>query len=150
MARVSPHAEAARFRRDGRAVEGARLESVCRATYRGFESHSLRHSVCCCRDFPRALGHSLRKPRDSAGSWQRLPSASEPETAGSGVLRPNTFSTRCVAIATPVNMPQPRIPCTEPHGFDPFERSEPALDRSQVPTRPHPQFQSRYHPESAR
>ena len=30
-------------RRDGRAVEGARLESVCRATYRGFESHSLRH-----------------------------------------------------------------------------------------------------------
>jgi hypothetical protein len=42
-------------------------------------------------------------------------------------LRPNTFSTRCVAIATPVNMPQPRIPCTEPHGFDPFERSEPAV-----------------------
>ena len=42
MARVSPYAEAARFRRDGRAVEGARLESVCRATYRGFESHSLR------------------------------------------------------------------------------------------------------------
>ncbi len=38
------------FRRDGRAVEGARLESVCRATYRGFESHSLRHLVCCCRD----------------------------------------------------------------------------------------------------
>ncbi len=66
------------------------------------------------------------------------------------LLRPNTFSTRCVAIATPVNMPQPRIPCTEPQGFDPFERSEPALDRSQVPTRPHPQFQSRYHPESAR
>ena len=24
-------------------------------------------------------------------------------------------------------MPQPRIPCTEPHGFDPFERSEPAV-----------------------
>ncbi len=31
--------------RDGRAVEGARLESVCRETYRGFESHSLRQ-VC--------------------------------------------------------------------------------------------------------
>jgi hypothetical protein len=30
------------FWRDGRAVEGARLESVCRETYRGFESHSLR------------------------------------------------------------------------------------------------------------
>ena len=24
-------------------------------------------------------------------------------------------------------MPQPRIPCTEPHGFHPFERSEPAV-----------------------
>ena len=32
-------------RRVGRAVEGARLESVCRATYRGFESHSLRHLI---------------------------------------------------------------------------------------------------------
>ena len=30
-------------RRVGRAVEGARLESVCRETYRGFESHTLRH-----------------------------------------------------------------------------------------------------------
>ena len=30
-------------RRDGRAVEGARLESVYTATYRGFESLSLRH-----------------------------------------------------------------------------------------------------------
>ncbi len=38
-------AAAEKFWRDGRAVEGARLESVCRATYRGFESHSLRHLV---------------------------------------------------------------------------------------------------------
>ncbi len=37
-----PVERTARIRRDGRAVEGARLESVCRATYRGFESHSLR------------------------------------------------------------------------------------------------------------
>ncbi len=38
------------FRRDGRAVEGARLESACTERYRGFESHSLRHLVCGCRD----------------------------------------------------------------------------------------------------
>ena len=30
-------------RRDGRVAEGARLESVYTATYRGFESLSLRH-----------------------------------------------------------------------------------------------------------
>jgi hypothetical protein len=32
-----------KYRRDGRAVEGARLESVYTATYQGFESLSLRH-----------------------------------------------------------------------------------------------------------
>ena len=32
------------LRRDGRVAEGARLESVYTATYRGFESLSLRHS----------------------------------------------------------------------------------------------------------
>jgi hypothetical protein len=42
-----------------------------------------RHSVCCCRDFPRALGHSLRNLRDSAGSWPLSFGVSEPETAGS-------------------------------------------------------------------
>ena len=31
------------LRRDGRVAEGARLESVYTATYRGFESLSLRH-----------------------------------------------------------------------------------------------------------
>jgi hypothetical protein len=31
------------YRRDGRVVEGARLESVYTATYRGFEPLSLRH-----------------------------------------------------------------------------------------------------------
>ncbi len=31
-------------RRDDRVDEGARLESECAATYRGFESHSLRHT----------------------------------------------------------------------------------------------------------
>jgi hypothetical protein len=33
------------LRRDGRAVEGARLESVYTATYRGFESLSLRQTI---------------------------------------------------------------------------------------------------------
>ncbi len=32
-------------RRDARAAESARLESVCGATHRGFESHSLRRTV---------------------------------------------------------------------------------------------------------
>ena len=32
-------------RRDGRVVEGARLESVYTATYRGFQPHSLRQSL---------------------------------------------------------------------------------------------------------
>ena len=31
------------FWRDDRVDEGARLERECAATYRGFESHSLRH-----------------------------------------------------------------------------------------------------------
>ncbi len=35
--------EVTQYRRDGRVVEGARLESVYTATYRGFESLSLRH-----------------------------------------------------------------------------------------------------------
>ncbi len=43
-----------------------------------------RHTVCRCGDFPRALGHSLRNPRDSAGSWPSNPRVSEPETSGSG------------------------------------------------------------------
>ncbi len=42
-----------------------------------------RHSVCCCRDFPRALGHSPRNSRDSAGFCAFDSGASEPETAGS-------------------------------------------------------------------
>ena len=33
------------FGRDARAAESARLESVCGATHRGFESHSLRSAV---------------------------------------------------------------------------------------------------------
>jgi hypothetical protein len=43
-----------------------------------------RHLVCRCGDFPRALGHSLRNPRDAAGSWPPGPRVSEPETSGSG------------------------------------------------------------------
>ena len=42
-----------------------------------------RHLVCGCGDFARALGHSLRNPRDSAGSWRSGARATEPETAGS-------------------------------------------------------------------
>ena len=33
--------------RDDREAEGARLERECRVTYRGFESHSLRHVDVC-------------------------------------------------------------------------------------------------------
>ena len=36
------------FWRDDRVDEGARLERECRATYRGFESHSLRHLAPLC------------------------------------------------------------------------------------------------------
>ena len=39
-------------------AEGARLESECRATYRGFESHSLRH-----------LRHSARLKVVVGSSW---------------------------------------------------------------------------------
>ena len=46
-----------------------------------------RHSVRDCGDFPGALGHSLRKLRDSAGSWPISPRGSEPEMAGSGRRR---------------------------------------------------------------
>jgi hypothetical protein len=55
--------------------------------YRGFKSHSLRHSVLRRRDFARAVGNSPRKLRDSAGSWPSSPRATEPETAGSGHRR---------------------------------------------------------------
>ena len=34
--------------RDDRVDEGARLERECAATYRGFESHSLRHLAPLC------------------------------------------------------------------------------------------------------
>ncbi len=56
----------------------------CPFAYWKFESDSLRHPVCCRRDFPRALRHSLRNLRDSAGSWLHGPRGSEPETEGSG------------------------------------------------------------------
>ena len=68
----------------GRDHEEPALESVCTERYRGFESHSLRHSVCAWGDFPRALRHSLRNLRDSAGSWPPDPHVSEPEIAGPG------------------------------------------------------------------
>ncbi len=48
---------------------------------------TLRHSVCCCRDFPHASRYSLRHSRDSAGFWRSGSRASEPETAGSGPRR---------------------------------------------------------------
>ncbi len=75
-------------RRDGRAVEGARLESVCRATYRGFESHSLRHRTYVSGAFeletfvsrnnaaiPRGLRRSDRRDptRDRGSEAQRTP-----------------------------------------------------------------------------
>ncbi len=59
-------------------------ERVYPEGYRGFESHSLRHPVCCCRDFAPASRNSPRNSRDSAGFWPSSPGVSEPETAGSG------------------------------------------------------------------
>jgi len=52
--------------------------------YCEFESYSLRHPVCCCRDFAPASRNSPRNSRDSAGFWPSSPGVSEPETAGSG------------------------------------------------------------------
>jgi hypothetical protein len=44
--KITPgQASKAKIRRDGRVVEGARLESVYTATYRGFEPLSLRHQL---------------------------------------------------------------------------------------------------------
>ena len=40
---ASRYLRGVKCRRDGRVVEGARLESVYTATYRGFEPLSLRH-----------------------------------------------------------------------------------------------------------
>jgi hypothetical protein len=45
---------------------------------------TLRHSVCWCRDFPRAPRSNPRNSRDSAGFWRSGSDESEPETAGSG------------------------------------------------------------------
>ncbi len=46
-------------RRAGRVVEGARLESVYTATYRGFESLALRHyPKACCRPHKYSFLHA--------------------------------------------------------------------------------------------
>ena len=53
--------------RDGRAVEGARLESVCIERYRGFESPSLRLFAvrpCASMHYPTPSG-----PEGSSGQW---------------------------------------------------------------------------------
>ena len=55
--------------RDDRVDEGARLESECAATYRGFESHSLRHTVCARWRDGRVLStedHESRQARKGA------------------------------------------------------------------------------------
>jgi hypothetical protein len=44
---------------------------------------TLRHPVCCCRDFPPSSRNRSRNSRDSAGFWRSGASASEPETAAS-------------------------------------------------------------------
>ena len=59
--------------------EQSSVEQYCK-----FESYLLRHSVCCCRDFPRASRSNPRNSRDSAGFWPSIPGVSEPETAGCG------------------------------------------------------------------
>ena len=42
-AAIAPSSRTERMRSGVRVAEGARLESVCAVTYRGFESHPLRH-----------------------------------------------------------------------------------------------------------
>ena len=42
-AAIAPSSRTERMRSGVRVAEGARLESVCAETYRGFESHPLRH-----------------------------------------------------------------------------------------------------------
>ena len=59
-------------RRGARAAESARLESVCGATHRGFESHSLRHArPAMARVRTMAIGPTTRRWR----SPSRRPSA---------------------------------------------------------------------------
>ena len=56
-------------RRDDRVDEGARLESECAATYRGFESHSFRHTACARWRDGRVLStedHESRQARKGA------------------------------------------------------------------------------------
>jgi hypothetical protein len=80
------------LRRDGRAVEGARLESVCRETYRGFESHSLRHIL------KRVDGQVYAPPGELASVRVRQNGSSESETPS--VFRVPTDSPSDVARQT--------------------------------------------------
>jgi len=104
------------------------LESVCRATYRGFESHSLRHSVWCRRDDSRTPGNSSRKHRDSAGSWRRGVPKSEPETARSTrerrpIRRTSLLPSPAVQIRfpfAPQGIPRIRFPFAPPASLRPL------------------------------
>ena len=73
-------------RRDARADESARLESVCGATHRGFESHSLRG-----RYFARLRALASLADPSSLGSERSLRSLSPP-SVGSSLALPSPTS----------------------------------------------------------
>ena len=77
------------FWRDDRVDEGARLERECRATYRGFESHSLRHVRHCAR--PKVVVGSswsgIREPRQD----RKVATVSVPPRCGGARPSPGAF-----------------------------------------------------------
>ena len=94
----------------------------CSERYRGFESHSLRRSVCCSRDFPIVLRH---RPKNSAiprGLSRSSPRASGPETAGSGPIASSwsrlsllpSLAVRFRFRFAPQGIPEFRIPFAPP------------------------------------
>jgi hypothetical protein len=119
----------------GKTREGARIEGSRHAQKPGFAQFprtfpvdqgfrprdgfalacTHRHSVCGCGECPRALRHSLRDLRDSAGSWRSSPRCSEPETAGSGPGR-----RRCPCLSLSASRPvrfRRRFTSSRPKGF---------------------------------
>jgi hypothetical protein len=71
------------MRRDGRAVEGARLERVYRLiAYRGFESHSLRQAIFSFGCIASSKSHSTRMEQGDEGQ------AAAPEMTKASERRP--------------------------------------------------------------
>ena len=74
-------------RRGARAAESARLESVCGATHRGFESHSLRSVVDGPADDDAAMAIALEEARAGAGEHGERPVGAVVLVAGEVVGR---------------------------------------------------------------